>query len=220
VGDPPRWPRDTPLFAKVDTTFRQQVAVAQSVYFACGLKATEFVCFVSGVTERYPRYWQDKRRLCARSSRDVWKVRRNLARSHDSWAGSYLHPSARSVEFRFLRLVRQLSKKGRSGCLRIPPRSLQHAINCRVVMAHCATVPLCPPPIRTRVSPYSNCTLTILTINCALSGWNGSETNREAKTVCWLQQAEKAEPWWPNVRQRMTSGIHEWRITCWWNERL
>jgi hypothetical protein len=31
VGDPPRWPCDTPLSAKVGTKFRQQVAVAQSV---------------------------------------------------------------------------------------------------------------------------------------------------------------------------------------------
>jgi hypothetical protein len=31
VGDPPRWPRDTPLSTKVDTKFRRQVAVAQSV---------------------------------------------------------------------------------------------------------------------------------------------------------------------------------------------
>jgi hypothetical protein len=42
-GDPSRWPRDTPLSAKVGITFRRQVAVAQSVYFARGLKATEFV---------------------------------------------------------------------------------------------------------------------------------------------------------------------------------
>jgi hypothetical protein len=41
VGDPPRLPRDTPLDTKFGTKFRQQVAVAQSVYFACGLKATE-----------------------------------------------------------------------------------------------------------------------------------------------------------------------------------
>jgi hypothetical protein len=46
VGDPPRWQRDTPLSAKVGTKFRQQVAVAQSVQFVCGLKATEFVLFV------------------------------------------------------------------------------------------------------------------------------------------------------------------------------
>jgi hypothetical protein len=45
VGDPPRWPRDTPLSTKVDTKFRRQVAVAQSVSFAWGLKATEFVLF-------------------------------------------------------------------------------------------------------------------------------------------------------------------------------
>jgi hypothetical protein len=46
VRDPPRWPRDTPLSSKVGTIFRQQVAVAQSVDFACGLKATEFVLFI------------------------------------------------------------------------------------------------------------------------------------------------------------------------------
>jgi hypothetical protein len=43
VGDASRWPRDTPLSAKVGTKFRQQVAVAQSVWFACGLQASEFV---------------------------------------------------------------------------------------------------------------------------------------------------------------------------------
>jgi hypothetical protein len=42
AGDPPRWPRDTPLSTKVGTKFRQQVAVAQSVQFACRLKAMEF----------------------------------------------------------------------------------------------------------------------------------------------------------------------------------
>jgi hypothetical protein len=31
LGDPPRWPRDTPLSTKVDTKFRRQVAVDQSV---------------------------------------------------------------------------------------------------------------------------------------------------------------------------------------------
>jgi hypothetical protein len=31
VGDPPRWPPDTPLSTIVDTKFRRQVAVAQSV---------------------------------------------------------------------------------------------------------------------------------------------------------------------------------------------
>jgi hypothetical protein len=45
VGNPPRWPRDTPLSAKVSTIFRRQVAVAKSVQFACGLRATEFGCF-------------------------------------------------------------------------------------------------------------------------------------------------------------------------------
>jgi hypothetical protein len=43
VEDSPRWPRDTPLSAYFGTKFRRQVAVAQSVYFACGLRATEFV---------------------------------------------------------------------------------------------------------------------------------------------------------------------------------
>jgi hypothetical protein len=31
VGDPPRWPRDTPLSTKVGTKFRRHVAVDQSV---------------------------------------------------------------------------------------------------------------------------------------------------------------------------------------------
>jgi hypothetical protein len=31
VGDPPRWPRDTPLSTKVGTKFRREVAVAQLV---------------------------------------------------------------------------------------------------------------------------------------------------------------------------------------------
>jgi hypothetical protein len=31
VGDPPRWPRDTPLCTKVGTKFRRPVAAAQSV---------------------------------------------------------------------------------------------------------------------------------------------------------------------------------------------
>jgi hypothetical protein len=31
VGDPPCWPRNTPLSAKAGSKFRQQVAVAQSV---------------------------------------------------------------------------------------------------------------------------------------------------------------------------------------------
>jgi hypothetical protein len=34
-----------PLSAKVGTKFRRQVAVAQSVYFVCGLKAAEFVFY-------------------------------------------------------------------------------------------------------------------------------------------------------------------------------
>jgi hypothetical protein len=46
VGDPQRWPCDTPLSVKVGTKFRQQVVVAQSVLFACGLKVTEFVCAI------------------------------------------------------------------------------------------------------------------------------------------------------------------------------
>jgi hypothetical protein len=44
VGDPPRWPRDTPLSTTIGTKFRRQVAVAQSVLFACRLRATKFVC--------------------------------------------------------------------------------------------------------------------------------------------------------------------------------
>jgi hypothetical protein len=36
--------RDNPLFTKADTKFRSQVAVAQSVQFTRGLRATEFVC--------------------------------------------------------------------------------------------------------------------------------------------------------------------------------
>jgi hypothetical protein len=44
VGDPPRWPRNTPLSTKVGTKFRRQVVVNQSVKFACGVRATEFVC--------------------------------------------------------------------------------------------------------------------------------------------------------------------------------
>jgi hypothetical protein len=36
----------TPLYPqRVGTTFRRQVAVAQPVWFACGLKATEFVLY-------------------------------------------------------------------------------------------------------------------------------------------------------------------------------
>jgi hypothetical protein len=45
VGNPPRWPRDTPLSAKVGTKLRRQVAVAQSVLFACRLKAAEFYVY-------------------------------------------------------------------------------------------------------------------------------------------------------------------------------
>jgi hypothetical protein len=45
VRDPPRSSRDILLSTKVGTKFRRQVAVAQSVYFACGLRATEFVSF-------------------------------------------------------------------------------------------------------------------------------------------------------------------------------
>jgi hypothetical protein len=46
VEVPPLGPRDTHLSADVGTKFRQQVAVAQSVYFACGLRAMEFVFFI------------------------------------------------------------------------------------------------------------------------------------------------------------------------------
>jgi hypothetical protein len=41
VGDPLH---DTHLSTKVGTKFRRQVEVAQSVQFACGLRATELVC--------------------------------------------------------------------------------------------------------------------------------------------------------------------------------
>jgi hypothetical protein len=41
VGDPPRRPHDAHLSTKVGTKFRQQVAVAQSIYFACVLRVTE-----------------------------------------------------------------------------------------------------------------------------------------------------------------------------------
>jgi hypothetical protein len=51
LGNPPRRPRDTILFTKVGTNFRRQVAVAQSVQFACGLRATEFVCLESSVAK-------------------------------------------------------------------------------------------------------------------------------------------------------------------------
>jgi hypothetical protein len=44
VGDPPRLPRDTPLSTKVGTKFRRQVTVAQSVWFARELRATEYSC--------------------------------------------------------------------------------------------------------------------------------------------------------------------------------
>jgi hypothetical protein len=43
VGSPPRRPRNTPLSAKVGTKIRRPVVVAQSVKFACELKATELV---------------------------------------------------------------------------------------------------------------------------------------------------------------------------------
>jgi hypothetical protein len=42
--DPQGWPGDTPLSAKAGTKFCRQMAVTQSVYSACGLKETEFVC--------------------------------------------------------------------------------------------------------------------------------------------------------------------------------
>jgi hypothetical protein len=42
AGNPPPWPCDTPLSAKVGTNFGRHVAVAQSVQFACRLKAVEY----------------------------------------------------------------------------------------------------------------------------------------------------------------------------------
>jgi hypothetical protein len=44
IGDPPRLPRDTPQSAKIGIKLRREVAAAQSVLFACGLRATEFLC--------------------------------------------------------------------------------------------------------------------------------------------------------------------------------
>jgi hypothetical protein len=44
VGVPTRWPRDTPLSTKVGIKIGRPVAVAQSLDFACGLKATKFIC--------------------------------------------------------------------------------------------------------------------------------------------------------------------------------
>jgi hypothetical protein len=41
-GKPPRWPRDSPLTAKVDTKNQRPVVVSQSVYVAWGLKSMEF----------------------------------------------------------------------------------------------------------------------------------------------------------------------------------
>jgi hypothetical protein len=47
VGDPPSWPSDTPLSAKVGTKFCRQVAAAQSVEITCELRATEFVFYMT-----------------------------------------------------------------------------------------------------------------------------------------------------------------------------
>jgi hypothetical protein len=43
VGDPPHTPRNNPLATKVDSKIRRPLAGAQSVYLACGIKATELV---------------------------------------------------------------------------------------------------------------------------------------------------------------------------------
>jgi hypothetical protein len=56
-------PRNTSLSANVGTKLHQQVAVAQSVQFACGLKATEFVLFVGNQTLHYPAQSQSVCRL-------------------------------------------------------------------------------------------------------------------------------------------------------------
>jgi hypothetical protein len=50
LGVPPRWPRDTPLSAKVGTKIRRPVAVAPSVLLACG------VCFVCLTMQYVPIY--------------------------------------------------------------------------------------------------------------------------------------------------------------------
>jgi hypothetical protein len=46
VGVPLRSPRHTPLSKKVGTKIRRPVSVAQSIWFACVLRATEVVLFV------------------------------------------------------------------------------------------------------------------------------------------------------------------------------
>jgi hypothetical protein len=60
VGDPPRWPRDTPLSTKFGTKFCRQVAVDQSVYFVRGLRATEYVC--QQMSSR--KHWLERHFIC------------------------------------------------------------------------------------------------------------------------------------------------------------
>jgi hypothetical protein len=74
VGDPPRWPRDTPLSANVGTKFRWQVAVAMSMQFACGQRPTDYFfevmflhrrCFITARTRRCYRARPHHTRLMA-----------------------------------------------------------------------------------------------------------------------------------------------------------
>jgi hypothetical protein len=50
VGVPQRWQRETPQSTKDGTKIGRLVAVAQSVEFACGISATQFVCSVITMT--------------------------------------------------------------------------------------------------------------------------------------------------------------------------
>jgi hypothetical protein len=54
VADPLRSPRDNPLSTKVGTKIGRPVTVDQPIYFACGLRATEFVCFLCSVHIEVP----------------------------------------------------------------------------------------------------------------------------------------------------------------------
>jgi hypothetical protein len=103
VGSPPRWPRDTPLSTKVGTKFRRQVPVAQSVEFARGLRATEFVClgdWVHGYVGYYlahftgPGWWISVEQSVEWLPWETEVVRENLPhwsfdhhKCHMSWSG-------------------------------------------------------------------------------------------------------------------------------------
>jgi hypothetical protein len=59
MRDLPRWPRDTPLSAKVGTKFRWQVVVAQSYSLLVDWEPQSFVCFCVMVkwSEVYEEYY-------------------------------------------------------------------------------------------------------------------------------------------------------------------